>query len=865
MRTLTTQELAALSAAGYSARMRARIADAGGVFRDLTALDLAGGRDFTRSIRVETNIDDDFAVASIALHRTRDRFNISPLVSTSKLNAGGTLLSQGRLLIVEAFLLPVGVSPTSSDWREIFRGLVGPVMESTDTVEVRAFDLGHQLADAGKHLEREKQYGSAGGVAVETVMQQLIDDAHGYAFVNSAYYVAKDRVRPTTSNGFWYEATNTGTVNTEPAWPTTIGATVVSGAVTFKCMGTIPVLYVPASPSWQIAPAYNQKRLPLWAALEALVTQIGWELRYRWDNSTSSWRLTFKEPQRTKTSPDFTWYSDTTTRSGAAQPSILDIPSIQTGVEDVRNVIEGTYSDPADLDQAGAPKRKTVVRRDATSIDAYGWRWMSVAEGAVSQINTQAEMERMLDALLSDMKDPYATKEVVHPLFYAAELGDLYRYAANGYTYSANQDLAVVGIVHEQGERGAAKTTLTCRGKPSAGFSRWRSYDSDTAALRPAPFVGPNQPTGLVVKQVVGGLAVSWALPTSGSTPAEYEVHVSTTSGFTASLITLACVVSSNRCELGDLEFGTPHYIKVIARDGAGNRSMESAQVSGTPAYVTPGSMQPYLNFGSLMTNGDFESLDDVGFPEEWSLVGYTASDVFVSSDSMSGANALVIGANNASGTKYVKAPLFIVRPGEKYAVSVYAKRPVNSGALRIHVQAYDGNAALLGDITLSVHYNTAANTYEKFVHSITVPSNTRYIGLKFDNTTDDDVYIDSVLAERTEIPQEGKRLVGAAYITKFENGWSNYVANSTGFWKDSLGVVHLEGWIQNPGGTIPSVVFTLPAGYRPDQNKIFSLYSWNGSAQVLSHVLIYTNGAVEIRGGSTTEIALDGVTFRGT
>lgn len=43
-------------------------------------------------------------------------------------------------------------------------------------------------------------------------------------------------VTPTVSNGFRYECTVAGTSGaTEPAWPTTLGATVVSGAATFTC------------------------------------------------------------------------------------------------------------------------------------------------------------------------------------------------------------------------------------------------------------------------------------------------------------------------------------------------------------------------------------------------------------------------------------------------------------------------------------------------------------------------------------------------------------------------------------------------------------------------------------------------------
>lgn len=45
--------------------------------------------------------------------------------------------------------------------------------------------------------------------------------------------------RPTVSNGYRYEVTTAGTTaGVEPTWPTTIGATVVDGTVTFTCRGS---------------------------------------------------------------------------------------------------------------------------------------------------------------------------------------------------------------------------------------------------------------------------------------------------------------------------------------------------------------------------------------------------------------------------------------------------------------------------------------------------------------------------------------------------------------------------------------------------------------------------------------------------
>lgn len=64
---------------------------------------------------------------------------------------------------------------------------------------------------------------------------------NGRAFVPSAgpdYYYVGSYFLPTTDNGFAYKVTVAGTAaGTEPTWPTTISSTVVSGGVTFQCIG----------------------------------------------------------------------------------------------------------------------------------------------------------------------------------------------------------------------------------------------------------------------------------------------------------------------------------------------------------------------------------------------------------------------------------------------------------------------------------------------------------------------------------------------------------------------------------------------------------------------------------------------------
>jgi hypothetical protein len=830
VRTLSAQEAQVAKAAGYAARLRVRVADGGGTLRDLTALDLAGGRDFTRSIRVERHVDQDFAVATFTVRRQLDRWNISPLVTTSKLNiisnSYSPLLARGRLCVVESYLLPSEMAPSSGDWREVFRGTVGTVDEAQDTIDIQALDQWHTLADAPHFLEVERPYGSGGGVAVQTVMQQLINDSYGQPFTASGAYANRDRVHPTTANGFWYQSESTASAGAEPSWPTTVGNTVVSGSVTFRCMGTIPQLYTPSSPSWNIAPAYQQKRMSCWQAIRALVNQFGWQLLDKYDSGTSSWRLTLIQPDRTKNTPDFTWYPDTTDAAGAAVPSILALSSWRTGVEDVRNVIELTFSNRSVLDTAGKPTRQKVSSRDATSIDANGWRWISISEQAASQISSTTEAQRMTDALRDDMKDPLATHEVVCPLFWPAELGDLYRFKANGYSYTSDQDLAVAGIQHEQGESGAATTRLTCRGKPSAGFERWRALGYDVSALRPATFNGPDQVTGVTIAQVQGGLAVTWAKATAGAEVKEYELHISTSNGFTPGSSTLKAVTDATSKTIPDLVPGTTYYAVIVPRGLLGERGTASAQASTTAGYTKPRDMQPRVSFETTPPNHDFEANNGSGPPDRWTDpdAKWGVRFFLESSVVQSGGKSIKV-AGTTSGEYWLFSDYFPINAGAKYYSSVWYRNnsPTTLDFASAEIYFYDGALSGVGSRDLVNTYyiggvfddvwQEGTNTFTPVAGALYARAAIHHRAGAGSYTT----YYDNIKVE--EIP------ISPWTALSFGTSWTNWTdANyhNPEFTKDSTtGRIQLRGLAKNTNAA-NLTIGTLPVGHRPLKRLIF-------------------------------------------
>jgi len=95
-------------------------------------------------------------------------------------------------------------------------------------------------------------------------------------------------------------------------------------------------------------------------------------------------------------------------------------------------------------------------------------------------------------------------------------------------------------------------------------------------------------------------------------------------------------------------------------------------------------------------------------------------------------------------------------------------------------------------------------------------------------------------------------------------NGWVNFGSgyNSAGYWKDSFGVVHLRGLIKSGTATAGTVIFTLPAGYRPPAIELLQVQCYT-STYVIGRVDIQSGGNVVFQTGGNTFLSLDGLTFR--
>jgi hypothetical protein len=93
-------------------------------------------------------------------------------------------------------------------------------------------------------------------------------------------------------------------------------------------------------------------------------------------------------------------------------------------------------------------------------------------------------------------------------------------------------------------------------------------------------------------------------------------------------------------------------------------------------------------------------------------------------------------------------------------------------------------------------------------------------------------------------------------------NGWVNYGSGyiTAGYFKDSQGIVHLQGLIKSGTATAATAVFTLPVGYRPTLIEIFPTIS----NSVFCALQVRDNGNVEFAiAGNTAYVSLSGISFR--
>ena len=256
MRTINTSQEDLLQSPKYQVWARVEIEDSTGGLINLSALSSA---DWVQALRWD--LDLDTPVMQLTAELARDRGpstgqSLSPLDSDSTFNVNSTagfasLIYPGRDFNAYTRVTAAGATqPASSAMDWVFQGELDEVAWENSPMQLVARSKNMAMLMDRWIESTEKSYGSAAGVAIETVIESVITDH------------------------------------------TTLAA---------------GILLTTASPSFLIAPAYHQEKMRVLDAVTALTQLIGWNIQEVWSTASTSWRLKFSEPRRTATSSQKDW------------------------------------------------------------------------------------------------------------------------------------------------------------------------------------------------------------------------------------------------------------------------------------------------------------------------------------------------------------------------------------------------------------------------------------------------------------------------------------------------------------------------------------------------------------------------------
>jgi hypothetical protein len=402
-RTFTTTQRNIISGAAVSHHLKVETQDADGTWQDLTNL---AGVDWVISAEWGEERDTPVSSATLQLRRsvgdTGGTSSLAPLLQSSTINrnaaaAYAPLLELGRGLRISTAALAQGATPISTDYIMVWEGRIDSIDWPSDPVQVYASSLDAWLADTQikiKHL-----YGASGGTAVETVMQSILTD----------HYVG----------------------------------------------GTVPTLYTPSSPGWNIL-TYTQDRVKLLEALRALALQIGFDLRYRYDAANAN-RLTFYDPLRNRT-------LDTDIDATFGPTEYLSVTRLNLDIQAIRNSGVAPYRDASGV-------RQTVSQTNAGSISKYRERYFELDESI--NIRDSVNAQKLINAAVSDMAQPVLTQDIETLYAWFVQLYDRYKFLANGDHYDSDQYLAVGGYRHRF-ENGYGRTTIMASGHVVGAYAGWQ-------------------------------------------------------------------------------------------------------------------------------------------------------------------------------------------------------------------------------------------------------------------------------------------------------------------------------------------------------------------------------------------------------
>ncbi|QSQ19330.1 hypothetical protein JY651_28790 [Pyxidicoccus parkwayensis] len=620
--------------------------------------------------------------------------------------------------------------------------------------------------------------------------------------------------------------------------------------------GGVATLYTPVDPMWQLG-RFTQKRVPVYEALQQLAAQLGWEVRQVWLDGFG-FLLMLRSPDRLASTPVWTFGPD----------DYVELPVVRRSLAEIRNVVEVVYSDYADRDATNLPKRKTVTSTSPSSVTEYNRRYMQVTEASNSNINSTAEARRLADAAIADLSDSALEVEVsLRASFWPLQVGDMLSLLPDGMSLDTPQMLAVVSVNHAFTSDGLEKTSLKLRGRPSISRTSWMERDAAPGVAALSKLSGPDAPGNVAVASKPGGAIVTFTPAASGPAWDSYELHVSSTPGFTPSNATLKAAQSTTRFEVADLVPTVTYYAKVRGRTAEGNVGTPSSEVTLTPRYVAPVDWQPLVSTASIISNPDFEAANTPGAPPDaWTMANGTwGVDANLETGTVfSGTKAVRLEAT--ARLSRIQAQRFVVRGGERFFISaVVLIQPPSSGRdIAIYVNWFDRWGAF---ISTTVAATVGALSLASFQElgtdaAVIAPSTASFADVIIGKVSATDagglpyyVIIDSVRASLLpRVPGFTPPTFGDGYTSDLSNG-RRYVGSRI----ENGCRLFLRGAVVLSGSGAPGThLFTVADAHRPSVPETFEVRTSTGSGRLT----IFANGQAHLEAGGNAFVSLSGISY---
>lgn len=494
------------------------------------------------SIDIEEDIDGDGAAMSFSCAREVFGWRYSPLITATAVNKSSEpVFALSRGVRVEVAVVSSDTSREdvqAHEWMTLFDGFMSSVDFAKGIMAVRCRDRMAPIQftfcrPLAVNNYEEKQYGDdTTGVAIETVLQQIINDH------------------------------------------------VPAGGI----LGGTPIVYTPTSPAW----ALRKRSIgfsPLADVLSDKVTQIGWALRHRWDDNLRQLRYTFFRPERSAPSVVRTF----------ALGEYLDVTEAEINEDTIRNVCEVVYgSRTATTRTDGGLARERVVVVDSVSVARYGERYCQIEEESASQIDTVTEATALATAVVQDLAQPKALVSMSMRLFPWVQLDDYYTITARD--QFETQDFAVVGIKHRlSSEKHETVLSLRGKPAGRVDWWLGNVVVSPGVAPYVPVWPSGLSPASVTLRPGAGGVLAKWKWPGGAPTARGFdvmEVHAAAAGTSGAWTPTDATRIGTTRSDqiFVALDDVANRDIKLVMRDrvGASTTPLYAGEVAPRFDVVAP-------------------------------------------------------------------------------------------------------------------------------------------------------------------------------------------------------------------------------------------------------------------------------------